>query len=114
MPKKTHLFNCGRGSFQFLGDKPHILIKKEEEERNAKKDDILTYRENVSHLGLRLKQFHCCLRNDEEEDGDRGKYWERTRRWAGCRHSVIEGKRVMTEPCNLLYLQVPVAGRRCS
>ena len=49
--------------------------------RDAQKNEIVSSREKeVSYLGLRLKQFQCCLRNEEEEDveRDRGKYGERT------------------------------------
>ena len=49
--------------------------------RDAQKNEIVSSREKeVSYLGLRLKPFQCCLRNEEEEDveRDRGKYGERT------------------------------------
>ena len=45
--------------------------------RDAQKNEIVSSREKeVSYLGLRLKPFQCCLRNEEEEDveRDRGKY----------------------------------------
>ena len=50
--------------------------------RDAQKNEIVSSREKeVSYLGLRLKPFQCCLRNEEEEEDverDRGKYGERT------------------------------------